>query len=438
AERFAQQFARSNFFGRRADRVRMYLPLIAAELETRGMPLELALLPMVESSLNPHARSPVGATGTWQFMAPTARRFELRTSHLVDDRKNILSSTRAALDYLQTLHQQFGDWHLAMAAYNWGEGSVQRAVDRRRAQGGSGDFLDLAAAMPGETRNYVPQIDALRRLVADPAAYGIELPEAAEQTELLSVPLAQDIDFDLLVNMCGTPENRLLALNPTLRKPLVLAAATPTLLLPEDAAARLKLRLASHKGPTANWSVVRLSATAPVGDIAASHGVPAARIREINNIPAGKKPTAGSVLLLPLAAQPGTRTAENLVARASFDLAPDLVLVRTRAKKGETLAAVARRCRLDPDQIAGWNDLSGRRARQPLKAGQSLALWVVRERAGEFPALAAAPEAPAKGARSRQSARAGKPVLRTNAQTATRKAPPGVAGPAGPGKRKKT
>ncbi|MBL8473606.1 MAG: transglycosylase SLT domain-containing protein [Rhodocyclaceae bacterium] len=406
AERFAQQFARSDFFGRRAERVRMYLPLIAGELEARAMPLELALLPLVESSLNPQARSPVGATGTWQFMAPTARRFDLRTSHLVDDRKNVLASTRAALDYLQTLYGQFGDWHLAMAAYNWGEGSVQKAVDRRRAQGGTADFVDLAALMPAETRNYVPQIDALSRLVANPAAYGIDLPDAAEQTELVSMPLAQDMDFALLAGMTGLSEKRLQALNPTLRKPLVLAAATPVLLLPQDSAARLKQRLASHKGPSTSWSVVKLNATAPVADIAAAHGVSATVVRDVNNIPAGKKPVAGSVLLLPVAAPAGTRAAEALVARASFDLAPDLVLVRTRARKGETLAALARRTHVDASQLAAWNELSGPRARRPLRPGQTLALWVVRERAGEFPALAAADPGRAK-------------VTRTTARTTT-------------------
>lgn len=390
----AQRFAKIGFFDHRADRLRLYLPLIVAELESRKLPLELALLPMVESALNPQARSPVGALGTWQFMAPTARRFELRTSRLVDDRKNLVAATRAAMDYLQKLHAQFGDWHLAMAAYNWGEGRVQTAVNRQRLAGLPADFNALAARMPAETRNYVPQILALRALVAHPDATGVKLPDLPDGNPLVEVALSQDIDLSLAVKWAGLPEKTLMAMNPAIKRPLILAAATPKLLMPEDAARRFEAGQATHRGTTASWSVVRLPATKHVDAIAAAYGAQANAVREANDIPRGMKPVAGSVLLLPVAAAPGARADDAVVASAQMGVVADLVKVQTRARVKETLADVARRCAVDLPALAHWNQIGRKRWTAKLKSGTALALWVQRERGHEF-AMGARDEAPA-------------------------------------------
>ena len=390
----AQRFAKAGFFDHRADRLRLYLPLIVAELESRKMPLELALLPMVESALNPQARSPVGALGTWQFMAPTARRFELRTSRLVDDRKNLVAATRAAMDYLQKLHTQFGDWHLAMAAYNWGEGRVQTAVNRQRLAGLPADFNALAARMPPETRNYVPQIMALRTLVTNPGTAGATLPELPDGNPLVEVALGQDVDVALALKWSGLPEKTLLAMNPAIKRPLILAAATPHLLMPEDAARRFERGQSAHRGTTSTWSVVRLPATKHVDAIAAAYGAQAGAVREANDIPRGMKPVAGSVLLLPVAAAPGARADDAVVATAQMGVVADLVKVQTRARAKETLADVARRCAVDLAALANWNQIGRKRWAAKLKSGTALALWVQRERGHEF-AVAARAEAPA-------------------------------------------
>jgi membrane-bound lytic murein transglycosylase D len=385
----AQRFAKSSFFEHRADRLRLYLPLIVAELESRQMPLELALLPLVESALNPHARSSVGALGTWQFMAPTARRFELRTSRLVDDRKNLVASTRAAIDYLQRLHQQFGDWHLAMAAYNWGEGRVQSAVNRQRLAGLPADFNALAPRMPAETRNYVPQILALRALVANPGAHGVTLPDVPDGNPLVEVALRQDVDLSLALKWTALSEKALLAMNPAIKHPLILSAATPRLLMPEDAARRFEARLAAHAGSTANWRVVRLPATQPVEAIAAAYGAQAGAVRAANDIQRGTKPVAGSVLLLPVAAAPGARADEGVVATAQISVVADLVKVKTKARAKESLTDVARRCAVGVAALAGWNQIARKRWAARLKPGATLVLWVPRERSGEFAAAAA-------------------------------------------------
>jgi membrane-bound lytic murein transglycosylase D len=327
-------------------------------------------------------------------MAPTARRFELRTSRLVDDRKNLVAATRAAMDYLQKLHTQFGDWHLAMAAYNWGEGRVQTAVNRQRLAGLPADFNALAARMPPETRNYVPQIMALRTLVTNPGTAGATLPELPDGNPLVEVALGQDVDVALALKWSGLPEKTLLAMNPAIKRPLILAAATPHLLMPEDAARRFERGQSAHRGTTSTWSVVRLPATKHVDAIAAAYGAQAGAVREANDIPRGMKPVAGSVLLLPVAAAPGARADDAVVATAQMGVVADLVKVQTRARAKETLADVARRCAVDLAALANWNQIGRKRWAAKLKSGTALALWVQRERGHEF-AVAARAEAPA-------------------------------------------
>lgn len=385
-DQYTRRYAASGFLLRRADRIQLYLPLIIEELEQRRLPLELALLPMVESALDPHARSPVGATGTWQFMRPTARRFELRTSRLVDDRHDLRQATRAAAEYLARLHEQFGDWHLAAAAYNWGEGRVQAAVARQRARGAPADFATLASQMPAETRHYVPQIAALARIVSDPLPYGGRLPEIPDGNPLVEVELRQDIDLTLALRFAGLPEAEFLRMNPAVRAPVVLAAATPRLLLPADAASRFQLALQAHAGHTSNWRAVQLVRTQPVEAVASAHAASASALRAVNQIPRGTKPVAGSVLLVPAATLPGSRVDDAVVASARLDVVPDTVRVSTAARPRETPRDVARRCGVALGSLLAWNGLPARAASRRLSAGQPLSLWVLRERASAFDA----------------------------------------------------
>jgi len=160
--------SRPEYFQRTTDRASRYLFHIVQELEARGMPTELALLPFIESAFNPHAKSTASAVGMWQFMPATGRNFNLNQSTLKDERRNVLASTEAALNYLQTLHNMFGDWQLALAAYNWGEGSVKRAIKKNQAAGLPIDFNSLSERMPAETRNYVPKLQAVKSIVANP------------------------------------------------------------------------------------------------------------------------------------------------------------------------------------------------------------------------------------------------------------------------------
>lgn len=381
-EKFAQRFADTAYLAKGRDRARRYLFFILEEVEKRGMPTEFALLPFVESSMNPQARSPVGAMGAWQFMPGTGRRFDMRISRLVDDRKNVMESTRAALDYLQQLHGQFGDWHLVLAGYNWGEGNVARAQKRNQARGLGDDYLSLS--MPDETRNYVPQLEALKRLIAEPERYGALLPEIPNRPSFQQVAVPGDIDTALAIRWAGVSEAEFFALNPSVKRPLLMAAATPTLLLPFDAAERFISRQNGHTGRRANWTAITLAKNQRVESIAAQHGATSRLIRNTNGIPAGMKPTAGSTLLVPILRGKQRSVGEATVSNASLGFVPDVVKVKLRARKGDTLATLARRTRLNAADLSRWNKKLHTRTR--LAAGQTVIAFVHPDLAAQMAA----------------------------------------------------
>ena len=166
--------ARPDYMFRMTERSRKYLFHIVEELERRGMPSELALLPFIESAFNPQGVSSASAVGLWQFMPATGKYFELKQNAFRDDRRDVLASTRAALDYLEKLHRRFGDWQLALAAYNWGEGNVSRAIAKNQKTGLGTGYLDLD--MPTETRYYVPKLQAVKNIVSGPDGFSTNLP----------------------------------------------------------------------------------------------------------------------------------------------------------------------------------------------------------------------------------------------------------------------
>ncbi len=184
-EKTAFYGARPEYLVRSFERARPFLFMIVEEIERRGMPTELALLPVVESAYNPQAVSPAQAAGMWQFIPATGKAYNLKQDWWRDDRRDVMASTNAALDYLAALHEQFGDWHLALAAYNWGEGAVQRAIDKARAKGEPTDYASLK--MPAETAGYVPKLQALKNIVMNPALYGLNLPQVSNEPSMATV-----------------------------------------------------------------------------------------------------------------------------------------------------------------------------------------------------------------------------------------------------------
>ncbi len=274
-----------------------YLFYIIEEVEDRNMPSELALLPFVESAFNPKAISPVKAAGMWQFMPATGKSFNLNQNIFHDERGDIVKSTRAALDYLQKLYDMFGSWQLALAAYNWGEGSVSRSIAKNQAVNLNTDYFSLK--MPNETKNYVPKLLAYKRIIDQPEKYGFKLPKVDNHPYFVSIPVDQDIDVDKVIELSEISREQFLALNPSYNKPVILKGFNQDILLPYGKAELFQQNLSKNTSPLASWTVVKVNKTDKVESFAADLGVDADQIRELNNIPKGMKIRIGSTLLIP-------------------------------------------------------------------------------------------------------------------------------------------
>lgn len=398
--------SRPDYVQRMAERGARYLFHIVEEVQRRGLPTELALLPFIESAFNPQAVSSARASGMWQFMPATGRHFDLRQNVFRDDRRDVLASTRAALDYLSYLHGLFGDWHLALAAYNWGEGNVQRAIKRNRQAGRATDYASLR--MPAETRDYVPKLQAMKNIIADPQAFSLALPQLHNHPYFLEVPISRDIDVALACQLAGLSPEEFKALNPQMNQPVILAAGSSRVLLPYDNAANFTAALEQHKGPLASWTAWVAPRTMKPALAAQQVGMSERELCLVNRIPPRMLIKAGSTLLVPRSTQRQADVSEHLADHAMIALAPDVPPLKRVSfrvgKKGSSVAAVARRYRLSASQVAQWNQV-GPRAR--FAAGKVVVVYLPRQAAR------------AKGLRS---ASASKARTRTEARGKTRTA----------------
>jgi membrane-bound lytic murein transglycosylase D len=379
-DREAWYTSRPEYVERMTARGGRYLFHIVEELEARKMPTELALLPFIESAFNPQAMSSAKASGIWQFMPATGRNFALKQNIFRDDRRDVLASTRAALDYLQRLYNQFGDWHLALAAYNWGEGNVQRALTHNKNAGLPTDYQSLK--MPNETRYYVPKFQAVKNIIAKPDAYAVTLPALANHPYFLSVPIKRDIDVDLAARLAGMSLDEFKTLNPQMNKPVILAAGTPQVLLPYDNASAFVRSLAGHRGQLASWTAWVAPKTMRSADAARQVGMGEAALCEVNRIPPRMLVKAGSTLLVPRSEKRTTDVAVHVADNATMTLAhdvPPLRKVALKAGKRDSVASVAKRYRISPAQVAGWNSVA---ANARFKPGTTITVFLPNRKAG--------------------------------------------------------
>jgi membrane-bound lytic murein transglycosylase D len=365
-----------------------YLFYIVEELDKRGMPTELALLPFIESAYNPQAMSVARASGMWQFIPSTGRDFELKQNVFRDDRRDVLASTRAALDYLQKLYGMFGDWQLALAAYNWGEGSVQRAIAKNQRAGLPTTYQSLR--MPAETQGYVPKLQAVKNIVVRPGSFNLTLPELMNHPYFLSVPIERDIDVALAVQLAGLPLDEFQSLNPQMNRPVILAAGTPQLLLPYDNANRFVRELPRHRGPLATWTAWQAPKTMKAADAARAVGMNEEQFREVNRIPSRMLIKAGSTLLVPrgntLLADVSSNVADNGTMMLVAD-GPTLKKTSLKAGRNDSVASVASRYRVSAAQVAEWNSVG---AGAKFAPGQTVVVYVAAK-SGRKSAMPPAP-----------------------------------------------
>ena len=275
--------ANSAYFDRTITRSKPYMYHIANEVRKRNMPAEIALLPFIESAFVTKAKSHVGASGLWQFMPGTGRHYGLEKTPLYDGRHDVYAATDAALNYLQYLHGLFGDWSLALAAYNWGEGNVGRAVNRARAQGLEPIYENLR--MPDETRNYVPKLLAVRNIVANPQTFGMNITEINNQPYFKSLSIDKPIDNSTIARFANISESELLTLNPGFNAPVFIPKNNRRLLLPVDSVASFEKNYRNANPDTLlSWNVYTSRNNTSLNAIAAETGMSVAEIKRLNGL----------------------------------------------------------------------------------------------------------------------------------------------------------
>lgn len=364
---------RPEYIHRMTQRSSKYLYHIVEEIERRGMPTELALLPFIESAFNPQAVSSARASGMWQFMPRTGKDFDLKQNAFRDDRRDVLASTRAALDYLQRLHGMFGDWHLALAAYNWGEGNVSRSLSRNQRIGAPLVYTELK--MPAETRMYVPKLQAIKNVVANPQALGVNLPSIPNHPYFQTVPLPRDMDVALIARLAEVSPEDFKALNPSAHRPVMLAGGTPQILLPWDNAEIFQRNMQAYEGSLASWTVWVANKNMKVPDVAKRYNMDEEEFRQINKIPPRMLIKAGSALLVPRMSHHQNDVSAKLADSGQLNLAPDVAMRKhtIKARKNDSLVLIAKRYKVSADQVAQWNGLS---VNSPLRPGQKISLML--------------------------------------------------------------
>ncbi len=293
----AWYLARPDYLRRVVERSRRYMHHIVEELEKRGMPTELALLPIVESAYNPMAYSRAHASGMWQFIPSTGKTYQLDQNWWMDERRDIIASTGAALEYLQSIYEMHGDWHLALASYNWGENAVARAINKNRAKGLPTDYLSLT--MPNETRWYVPKLQALKNILAQPRLYGVSLDPIPNQPYFVTVERPANMDVAIAARLAEMTIEEFHSLNPAFNRPVMPDKGSQTIVLPTEKVAVFKANLETHDKPLTNWQAYTIKKGESLESVARRHGLTTSRLKQINGISGRMRIGPGHTLLVP-------------------------------------------------------------------------------------------------------------------------------------------
>ena len=354
-------------------RAQRYLPFIVAELERRDLPLELALLPIVESAYDPFAYSHGRAAGLWQMIPGTAKRFGIKQNWWYDGRRDVVDSTRAALDYLEYLYKfNNGDWLNAIASYNSGEGNVRRAVRRNTKANKPIDFWNLR--LPKETSMYVPKLLALVEIVADPARYQLTLPVVIDEPQFMVADIGGQLDLALAAELAGVDVDTVYQYNPGYNRWSTDPSGPHSLVMPIDAAEQFMLALDEvPKSERVRWQRHKVKNGEAISQIAEKYNTTVSTIRSANNL-RGNTIRAGHHLMIPVATKPLSAYSKSADAR----LAKTQNRTRTGNKlehivrSGESFWTISRRYKVTTRQLAAWNGMA---PRDTLSIGKKLVVW---------------------------------------------------------------
>ena len=357
--------SRPEYWQRINERGKRYLYFITAEIEQRQMPMEIALLPIIESAYNPSALSRARASGIWQFVPATGKIYGLQQNWWLDNRRDVTMATAGALDYLERLYAKFDDWQLALASYNWGEGAVQRAVAKNRAQNLDADYASLK--MPGETRNYLPKLQAVKNIVMAPEKFGLTLPAIPDLPYFTTVTTARQIDVALAAKLAGMAVEEFRTLNPAHNRPVIAGGREQRINVPFDRAASFAINLNAYKLPLVNWRPYQMKKGERLDQVAPKFGIDVDELKRVNGLDGRKRMEPGFALLVP--ARGGDVTLEQ-IPTAMFREAQNEVPKWHRVRRGDTLATIADHYRISAVELRKLNKLTTR----PLAAGQRLRL----------------------------------------------------------------
>lgn len=355
------------------ERAKLYLYFIVEEVEKRGMPMEIALLPAIESAYKPYAYSRARASGLWQFIPSTGRLYGLKTNWWYDGRRDVVASTRAALDYLQKLVDDFdGDWQLALAAYNAGEGRVMRAVEWNRRRGLPTDYVHLRQ-LKLETKHYLPKLTAIVNIVSDPERFGIQLPEIPNAPYFAKVEVDSQVDLGVIARLTGIEVDHLHFINPGYRRWATGPNGPHHVLVPaemKDAVLAGLSSLPEHE--RVQWLHHKVRRGETLSHIARRYKLSVPAIRSANNL-RGDFLRIGQSLMLPISATarpPATAPGRSgQPVRAAAKTSRPLI---HRVRRGETLTSIARRYNVLVRQIAEWNLMD---PNDILRMGRRLKIW---------------------------------------------------------------
>lgn len=355
-------------------RARLFLYHIVEEIDRRGMPMEIALLPAIESAYQPHAYSHARASGLWQFIASTARRYGLKINWWYDGRRDVVASTTAALNYLEELHAEFDDWYLALAAYNAGEGKIRVTMERNRRRGLPTDYSHLRR-LRQETRHYVPKLMAMVNIVANPQDYDVTFEPIPNEPYFARVELESQIDLNVVAKLANVPVGDLYDINPGFRRWATDPNGPHQILVPVEKRDLLVEALSELPNDArVRWRRHRVKRGDTLSKVARHHGVSVWAIRKANNL-RGNVIHVGQNLMIPISSRPLSRQIAHItrpLPRTSLNPRGRAKIIH-RVRKGETLWSIARKYKVYVRQLARWNRMH---PRDILPVGRKLKVWI--------------------------------------------------------------
>src|SRR3989344_2202822 len=372
-EREARWFANNpEYMQRMMERAKLYLYYIVEEVEKRGMPMEIALLPAIESAYKANAYSRARAGDLWQFTPSPGRWYGLQTNWWYDGRRDVQASTQAALDYLEKLHKDFdGDWHLAIAAYNAGEGRVMRARAQNRRKGKPDDYLSLRQ-LKAETRHYVPKLMAMASIVADPSRYNVQLADIPNDPYFALVETGSQVDLGVVAKLVDLPIDDLHLINPGYRRWATDPNGPHELLVPADKKDDLIEGLSNlPEEQRIKWQHHAVKRGETISGVGRRYGLNVETLRTANNLRSNLL-RVGQDLLIPVSSRPLTVAAVRTNYKSSDSIAQRGQAVVHRVRRGDTLSGIARRYNVMVRQLTKWNFIG---ADDILRLGQKLKIW---------------------------------------------------------------